>query len=140
MDSRCAITKAVRPLIRASIPCWTRCSVRVSMEDGGLVQNQHRRVRHCGPGNGQQLPLSLGEVGAVSGQHGLVAVRQPADKPIGVGKLCCGDATSSSVASSLTVADILQHSAGEQMGVLQDHAQADRRRSSFLILLILMPS
>ena len=23
---------------------------------GGLVQNQHRRVRHCGPGNSQQLP------------------------------------------------------------------------------------
>ena len=26
---------------------------------GGLIQNQHRRIRHSRPGDGQQLPLSL---------------------------------------------------------------------------------
>ena len=104
------------------MPSWTSFSVRVSMEEVRLVQNQHRRVRHCGTGNGQQLPLSLGEVGAVSGQHGVVAVRQPADKAIGIGKLCCGDALLIGGIQS-SVADILHHSPGEQMGVLQNNPQ-----------------
>ena len=36
---------------------------------GGLVQNQHRRVGHGSPGDGQQLPLALAQVGAVAGEH-----------------------------------------------------------------------
>ena len=41
---------------------------------GGLVQDQHRRVRHGGPGDGQQLPLALGQVGAVGGHQGVIAL------------------------------------------------------------------
>ena len=33
---------------------------------GGLIQNQHRRVGHRRPGDGQQLPLALAQVGAVA--------------------------------------------------------------------------
>ena len=48
-----------------------------------------------------QLPLALGEVAAVAGQQGVVALGQAADEVVGVGQLGGGDSTSSSVASSL---------------------------------------
>ena len=33
VESLCAITNVVRPVMRASMPRWTMASVRVSMED-----------------------------------------------------------------------------------------------------------
>ena len=59
---------------------------------GGLVQNQHRRVRHGSPGDGQQLPLALAQVGAVPGEDCVVPVGQAADEAVGVGQLGRGDA------------------------------------------------
>ena len=56
---------------------------------GGLVQDQHRRVGHRRPGDGQQLPLALAEVGAVAGEQGVVAVGQTADEVVGVGQPGC---------------------------------------------------
>ena len=54
------------------MPCCTSCSVRVSIERSRFVKNQHRRVGHCGAGNGQQLALALAEVGTIAGQHCLI--------------------------------------------------------------------
>ena len=59
---------------------------------GGLVQDQHRGLGHRRPGDGQQLPLALGEVCPVGGQHGLIALGQVGDEVVGVGDLGCPDA------------------------------------------------
>ena len=76
VESRWAMTKTVRPYIRLSMPCCTMASVRVSMEEVASSRIMHRRIGHRRPGNGQQLPLALGEVGAVAGEHGVVPIGQ----------------------------------------------------------------
>ena len=74
VDSRWAMTKVVRPAMRRSIPAWTRASVRVSMEEVASSRISTGRVGHRRPGNGQQLPLALDEVGPVAGEQGVVPV------------------------------------------------------------------
>ena len=88
---------------------------------GGFVQNHHRGVLDSGPGDGQQLALALTEVGAVAGDHGLVAVGQAADEAVGVGGLCRGDALLVGGVQT-AVADVVHDGAGEQVGVLKDGA------------------
>ena len=89
---------------------------------GGLVQNHYRGIGHGGPGNGNQLPLALGEAGTVSGEHGVVAVGQPGDEVVGVGQL--GGVDAGLVGGiQLAIADIVHHRAGEQIGFLEHHAQ-----------------
>ena len=53
---------------------------------GRFIQNQDRRIRDGGPGNGKELPLALGQVGAVSGQLCIIALGEPADKAVRVGQ------------------------------------------------------
>ena len=89
---------------------------------GGLIQNQCRRIGDRSPGNGQQLTLALAQIGAITGKHGLIAVRQTADKSVGVGQLSRLDAFFVS-GIQLAVTDVIHHRAGEQMGILQHHAQ-----------------
>ena len=43
---------------------------------GGFIQNEHRRLGDGGPGDGQQLPLPLGEVGAIAGELGGIPLWQ----------------------------------------------------------------
>src|SRR5699024_9951957 len=89
---------------------------------GGLVQDQHRRVGHRRPGNGQQLALALGQVGAVAGQHGVVAVGQPADEAVRVGQF--GGHHAFFVGGvQPAVADVVHHGAGDQVGDLQGDAK-----------------
>ena len=90
---------------------------------GRLVQDQHRGICHSCPCNSQQLALSLREAGAISGKHGIIAIRQTADKAVCIGQAGSGNAL---LIRSIqpAVADILQHGPGEQMGVLQHDAQA----------------
>ena len=88
----------------------------------GLVQNHHGRIRHRRPGNGDQLPLALGQPGTVSGEHRLVTLGQPGDEIMGIGQLCRPDALL--VGSvQLAVADVVHHRAGEQVGVLKHYTQ-----------------
>ena len=42
---------------------------------GSFIQNDNVRVRQKAPGNGQQLPLSLGDAGALVGENGVVTIR-----------------------------------------------------------------
>ena len=104
------------------MPSWTSFSVRVSMEEVGFIQNQHRGIGHGSAGNGQQLTLALAQVGAVAGEHRVVAVRQMLDKAVGVGQTSRGDALLIGGGQS-AVADVVHHRAGEQMGILQHNAQ-----------------
>ena len=74
------------------MPRCTMASVWVSMELVASSMIITGGVGHGGAGNGQQLPLALAEVGAVAGQHGVVAVGQAADEIIGAGQTGRSDA------------------------------------------------
>src|SRR5699024_3750487 len=75
------------------------------------------------PGNGQQLPLALAQVSAVSGEHGVISLRKHLDESIGVGQPCCGlHFLLGSI--QLSVLDVLGYGAGEQVSVLKNDAQA----------------
>ena len=93
--------------------------------DGGgrFVQNQRGRVGNRGAGNRQQLPLPLREVCAVARQHRIVAVGQLADELVRIGELCGFNARRVRCVQA-AVADVVQHRAGEQVRVLQHHAEA----------------
>ena len=78
---------------------------------GGLVQNHHRRVSHSGPGNGQQLPLALAQVGAVAGEGRVIALGQAGDEIVGAGQLGGGDALLVGGLQA-AVADVVHHGAG----------------------------
>ena len=89
---------------------------------GGLVQDQHRRIRYGDTGNGQELALPLAETAAIIGNPGVVAIRQVADEGIRVGQ-AGGGADFLIGGVQLAVADVIGNGAGEQMGVLEDDAQ-----------------
>ena len=89
---------------------------------GGLVQDQHRGIRHGGPGNGQQLALALAETAAVPGDDGVVPLGQVADEGVGIGQP--GRRPDLLVRGvQLAVADVVGDGAGEQVGILQNNAQ-----------------
>ena len=89
---------------------------------GGLIQNQHRRVGAGRPGDVQQLPLALAEVAAVAGEDGLVALGQAADEAVRAGQL--GGGLHLLVGGvQAAVADVVRHGAGEEVGILEHHAQ-----------------
>ena len=58
---------------------------------GGLVQEDHRRVLHHGPGDGDALALAAGQVRAALADHGVVAVGQRRDEVVAAGLLRRGD-------------------------------------------------
>lgn len=89
---------------------------------GCLVQDHHGRVGHSGPGNGQQLPLALGQVGAVALQGGVIAIGQTGDEVVSAGQLGGGNAFLVGGVQT-AIADVFHHGAGEQVGVLEHHAQ-----------------
>lgn len=87
-----------------------------------FVKNQHRRVGHCGAGNGQQLTLALAEVGTIAGQHCLIPVGQAADKTVGVGQ--AGRRAAFFVGGrKAPVPDIIHDGTGKQVGILQHDPQ-----------------
>ena len=89
---------------------------------GGLVQNHDGRIGHFCPGNGNELPLTLGELGAVAGKLRLVAFGQPGDKIVGACQL--GGLHALLIRGVQTaVADIVHHRAGEQVGILKHDAK-----------------
>ena len=77
----------------------------------------NRRTR-----DGDQLALTLRKLGTVTGKHSIIALRQAANKIMCIGKFCCINALFiCSIQSAVT--DIIHHSAGEQMSILQNNAQ-----------------
>ena len=89
---------------------------------GGLIQNQHRRAGDGRPGDGQKLPLPLGEVAPVPVEHGLIAVRQLADEGVRVGDP--GGLPHLLVRGvQAAVADVVGDGPRKQVGVLDDHGQ-----------------
>ena len=88
---------------------------------GGLIQDEQRRVLNHGPGDGHQLLLTGGEVGAVV-ERGVIALRQRPDEVVqshgftGSLNLCIADAL-------LGVDNVFPDGALEEPGVLENHAK-----------------
>ena len=87
---------------------------------GGFVQNQQVGGLQHGPGNGHQLLLPLGNVHAVLGQQGVVALGQPLDHAVDVGGLGRFDHLFPGCAG-VPVGDIVVNRAVEQPCILQHH-------------------
>src|SRR5699024_1627318 len=65
------------------------------------------------------LTLSLAQVCAVSVKHGIVSVRQSADKSVRIGKFCrCHHFFIGGIQFSET--DIFRHGSGKQVGILEN--------------------
>ena len=90
---------------------------------GCLVEDEHGWVGDRGTCDGKQLALALAQVTAVGIQHGLVAVTQAAYKAVGIDQFGSFDTLLVGCRES-AVADVVHHSACEQVGLLQNHAQA----------------
>ena len=87
---------------------------------GGLVQNEHGGVAEHGAGDGDKLPLALGDVHAVVGQHGVIPVGQMLDVGVDAGGLG-GSHHLVHGGALLAVGDVFKDGAVEQPGVLQHH-------------------
>src|SRR5512142_2262352 len=89
---------------------------------GGLVEDQNLRVGQHGAGDGQELHLSLRDVGSLLVQYHVVAIRQGVDKVVDVGGFGSGDDfLVGGVWAS--VADIFHDGAVIEPGILQNHAK-----------------
>ena len=77
---------------------------------------------YCRPGDGQQLPLALGEILPVSGEHGIIAVRQTADKGVGV---CQDSGLTHLLVRGLQTAkaDVVSNGPGKEVRLLHHHRQ-----------------
>ena len=89
---------------------------------GGFIQNQHRRVGNCRSGNGKQLSLALGKIGAVAVKHGLITLGKPSDKGIRIGDAGCFLYFFIRCLQS-AIADIIGNGPGKQVGILDYHGQ-----------------
>ncbi len=122
VESRCAITKLVRPFISRAIARWMSTSVRVSTE---LVASSRMRIRGSAR-NARAIVSSCfspgRDVGGVVVEDGVVAVGQRAHEVVDVGRL--GGRDDLLLGGVLAaVGDVLADRAAEQPGVLQHHAE-----------------
>ena len=84
---------------------------------GRLIQNHDRGICHSRAGDGQQLPLSLGEVAAVVAQRGIVALRQTGNEIVCAGQF--GGLAAFFVGGiQPSVANVVHHGTGEEVGFL----------------------
>ena len=92
--------------------------------DGGsrFVQDHDGRIGNRRPRNGNQLTLSLRQVGRLVTEHRVVPFGQARDKVVRVGKLCRGDALLVR-RIQFSVTDVLHNGARKQVCILQNDAQ-----------------
>ena len=103
---------------RLDLQLGTRIDTR-----GRLVQQEDRRIGKHHASNAQKLLLTLAERAAVLTDHGVVTLRQLANKLVG---MCPAGRLDHLLARSIraTIRDVLVDRALEQPAVLQHHAKA----------------
>ncbi len=74
VDSRCAITTAVRPSSASASASWTAASEVLSSMGGGLVEDDDTLAGEQQPGDGHALALAAGETVTALADHGVEAV------------------------------------------------------------------
>ena len=92
--------------------------------DGGgcFVQYHNRRIGHRCPGDGKELPLSLGQVGSVAGEKRVVAAGQTGDEIMGSCQLCRFNTILIGCVQP-AVSDIFHNRSCEQVCILKNHTQ-----------------
>ena len=92
-----------------------------------LVEDQDSRIREDRPCNGDELPLTLGQVCATLRELRVVSLREFADEPIGVGQLRgLDDLVVGRVEAA--VADVLHDRLREQERLLEDDTELPSQR------------
>ena len=119
VDRRWAITNVVRPFIRASIPACTSFSVRVSIDDVASSRIRAGGSATAARAMASSCSLSLTQVRSVTGKHGVVAIRQPPDESVRIGKFCRPD-TFFIRGIQLAISYIIHYSPGKQVGVREE--------------------
>ena len=123
VESRCAMTKAVRSSRSRDIARWMSSSVRVSTDRGRLVEDEQARIGEERARDGDELPLADAEVGRLVVEHRVVAVGQRVHEAVDVRRRRRGDDLLLRGVRA-AVGDVLADRAGEQPRVLQHHAGA----------------
>ena len=89
---------------------------------GGLIENEDLGVGQDGTGNGQQLLLTLRDVGAFLVEDGVITLGQSADEVVGTGSTGSGiNRFVGCLRAAIT--DIFTDGTAEQPGILQNHAK-----------------
>ena len=88
----------------------------------GLVEDECRRIGNGSAGDGDKLSLALTQIAAIGREHRLVAVGQTTDEVVGIDQSGRLDALLVGGVEA-SVADVLHHSAGEEMRLLQHDAK-----------------
>ncbi len=89
---------------------------------GGLIQDQHGGIGEEGPGDGDQLSLSPGDVDAVIGEDGVIPIRQALD--VGINPGIPGRGLHILHGGILpAVADVFGDGSVEEPGILQYHRE-----------------
>ena len=128
VDSRWAITNAVRPASSLrSAPSICR-SVRDVHGRRGLVEDQDPRVGQQRPREGDELPLAEREPEAALAELGVVAVGQPLDERRRHRPRAAAASTSSRDASGRPNAMFSRDRAGEEEALLRHDAELAAQR------------
>ena len=89
---------------------------------GRLIQDQYRRIGNGRTCDRKELPLALGQIGTVSFEHGVVALRKPPYEAVGVCEFRCRhDLFFRGI--QFSVSDILFYRTCEQVRILQHDAE-----------------
>ena len=100
-----------------------------------LIQNKSRRIRNGRAGDGKKLPLALRQVGAVPSKHCIISLRKTPDKTVRVGEP--GGTDNLRIRRiQLSVADVLPHCTGKQVGVLQHDSERAAQVAFFDLIYI----
>ena len=83
-----------------------------------LIKDQYRRICNGCSSDRQKLSLPLTQVSTVTGQYRIIAIRQFVNKTVCIGKFCCCMYFLIRCIQ-FTVADIIRHRTGKEVGILQ---------------------
>ena len=106
-------------------------SLRFSIESaGGFIQQKQGRIPQDGPGDGDSLQLSSGDIASPLLQQGFVAVGEALDEPISIGQPCRFHHVSIAGATSVLInitgnSELTMFEAHEASTMIQEEAHED---------------
>ena len=104
------------------IPTRSGALSTYSLEAWQIMRDAKRRGYHS-PANGQQqLPLTLAEIGSVSGDHGIITLGQATNEGVCVGN-DCGTLDFLLTGIQLAKANVVCYGSGKKVSILKDNAQ-----------------
>ena len=118
------------------IPQSSSALMTYSLEGWRILRDAKRQGYQAAKGQMQQLPLTLTQVCTIPAEHGLIAIRQPADEAVRIGQFC-GIDTFFIRGIQPPVSNIFPYRAGKKMRILQNHGNILAQNIPLNILYIL---